>query len=95
MVVANGCESDPTSAKDQLLMHAAPHLVLDGLALAAHAVGADQAIICVPRGSALVEPLEDALLKRPELFVGTLTDKLLTFGLGRGVEYYDGPRSAR
>ena len=29
--------------------------------------------------------------KRPELFVGTLTEKLLTFALGRGVEYYDAP----
>ena len=31
------------------------------------------------------------LLSRPELFVGTLTEKLLTFALGRGVEYYDAP----
>jgi len=35
--------------------------------------------------------LEDALLDRPELFVATLTEKLLTFALGRGVEYYDAP----
>ncbi len=35
--------------------------------------------------------LEKALLDRPELFVRTLTEKLLTFGLGRGVEYYDAP----
>ena len=35
--------------------------------------------------------LEQALLKRPELFVGTLTEKLLTFALGRGVEFYDAP----
>jgi mono/diheme cytochrome c family protein len=35
--------------------------------------------------------LEDGLLSRPELFAGTLTEKLLTFGLGRGVEYYDAP----
>jgi hypothetical protein len=35
--------------------------------------------------------LETALLKRPEVFVGTLTEKLLTFALGRGIEYYDGP----
>ena len=35
--------------------------------------------------------LERALLKRPELFVGTLTEKLLTFALGRGVESYDAP----
>ena len=33
----------------------------------------------------------DNLLKRPEVFVGTLTEKLLTFALGRGVEHYDGP----
>jgi hypothetical protein len=33
--------------------------------------------------------LEDALLSRPELFASTLTENLLTFALGRGVEYYD------
>ena len=36
-----------------------------------------------------VAGLEQALLDRPELFVQTLTEKLLTFALGRGVEYYD------
>ena len=38
-----------------------------------------------------VSGLEDALLSRPEMFAGALTEKLLTFGLGRGVEYYDAP----
>jgi hypothetical protein len=38
-----------------------------------------------------VDGLEQALLRRPELCAGTLTEKLLPFGLGRGVEYYDGP----
>lgn len=38
-----------------------------------------------------VEGLERALLQRPELFAGALAEKLLTFGLGRGVEYYDAP----
>ncbi|MEM7392093.1 MAG: DUF1588 domain-containing protein, partial [Verrucomicrobiota bacterium] len=38
-----------------------------------------------------VEGLEAALLKRPELFVRTLCEKLLTFGLGRGVEVNDAP----
>jgi hypothetical protein len=38
-----------------------------------------------------VSGLEQALLHRPELFVRTLTEKLLTYGLGRGVEYYDAP----
>ena len=38
-----------------------------------------------------VSGLEDALLQRPDLFATTLTEKLLTFALGRGVEYYDAP----
>lgn len=38
-----------------------------------------------------VSGLEQALLSRPELFVRTMTEKLLTFGLGRGVEYHDAP----
>jgi hypothetical protein len=46
-----------------------------------------------PDGSKFVgiAGLEEGLLKRPELFVGTFTEKLLTFALGRGVEHYDGP----
>jgi mono/diheme cytochrome c family protein len=42
-----------------------------------------------------VAGLEEALLRRPELFAGTLTEKLLTFALGRGVEYYDAPAVRR
>jgi hypothetical protein len=38
-----------------------------------------------------VDGLEDALLRHPELFAATLTENLLTFALGRGVEYYDAP----
>jgi len=35
--------------------------------------------------------LEQALLNRPELFVRTLTEKLMTFALGRSIDYYDAP----
>jgi cytochrome c5 len=35
--------------------------------------------------------LREALLTRREQFVTTLTEKLLTYALGRGVEYYDQP----
>ena len=35
--------------------------------------------------------LRSALLRKPEMFVGTLTEKLLTYGLGRGIEYHDAP----
>jgi hypothetical protein len=30
-------------------------------------------------------------LKHPEYFVGTLTEKMLTYALGRPLEYYDMP----
>jgi len=47
----------------------------------------------LPDGSKFVgvAALEVGLRKRPELFVGTLTEKLLTFALGRGVESSDAP----
>jgi hypothetical protein len=35
--------------------------------------------------------LRQALMRHPEQFVGTLTEKLMTFALGRGLEYYDMP----
>jgi len=38
-----------------------------------------------------IDGLENALLARPQLFVTALTENLMTFALGRGVEYYDAP----
>ena len=38
-----------------------------------------------------VAGLRQALLARPDLFVRTLTEKLLTFALGRGVDHADAP----
>ena len=38
-----------------------------------------------------VAGLEQALLERPELFVGTFVEKLMTYALGRVVEHYDAP----
>ena len=42
-----------------------------------------------------VADLQAAILRRPEVFVGTMTEKLLTFANGRGVEYYDAPAVRR
>jgi hypothetical protein len=38
-----------------------------------------------------VQGLEDGLLGRPELFVMAMTEKLLTYALGRGITPQDGP----
>jgi len=49
IVAGNGAEGEPASHKDEALLHGAPHLVLDGLQLAAEAVGASRAILYVRR----------------------------------------------
>ncbi|MCY4581567.1 MAG: SLBB domain-containing protein [Chloroflexi bacterium] len=46
-VVANGGEDEPGSAKDQLLLERYPHKVIEGVALAACAVGAEEAVFYV------------------------------------------------
>lgn len=47
----------------------------------------------MPDGSkfANAADLRQAMLRRPELFVSTLTEKLLIYALGRGVEPFDAP----
>jgi NADH:ubiquinone oxidoreductase subunit F (NADH-binding) len=47
VVIANGAETEPVSDKDATLLWLAPHLVLDGLQLAAEAVNANRAILYV------------------------------------------------
>ena len=38
-----------------------------------------------------VVALRNALLARPEVFVHTLTERMMTYALGRGLQYYDMP----
>jgi NADH:ubiquinone oxidoreductase subunit F (NADH-binding) len=65
IVVANGCEGEPASDKDHVLLDIARHLVIDGAVLAAHAVGASEIILCVHRDDDLVERLSRGLAQRP------------------------------
>jgi NADH:ubiquinone oxidoreductase subunit F (NADH-binding) len=50
VVIGNGAEGEPASAKDSTLLTRAPHQVLDGLQLVAEAVGAAECYLYVPAG---------------------------------------------
>ena len=61
VVVANGAEGEPASAKDRLLITQLPHLVLDGAVLAATTVGASEVLVHVPASaqSAMSRAIEE------------------------------------
>ena len=64
VVVVNGAEGEPASAKDRALLGRAPHLVLDGAQLLATAVGARRCLVATS-DPALASPLHRALAGRP------------------------------
>jgi NADH:ubiquinone oxidoreductase subunit F (NADH-binding) len=65
VVIANGAEGEPASCKDRLLLTRIPHLVMDGISLAAYAVKADEAYLVVHGMEVdLLASLEDAIAER-------------------------------
>ena len=78
-VVANGYGADPGVRTDAALMAADPWLVLEGLAIAAFAIGATEAILAVRADNqSLVTRLEGAALAAEE--AGFLGDNVLNSG---------------
>ncbi len=70
VVVANGEEGEPASVKDRWLLRHRPHLVLDGLRLAARMVSAERAHVYVSDPSA-AEAVQTALAAvEPEVLGG-------------------------
>ncbi len=67
VLVVNGSETEPASAKDRLLLTRLPHLVLDGAVLAAGAIGADQVYVKVgERAAGALRALQDAISQRSD-----------------------------
>jgi len=97
VVVANGAEGEPASRKDALLLTRAPHLVLDGLALAASTLRARQAIVYAPganlptleaalaeRRSCGLDPIAIDLVESPETFISGQESAVVNAISGRG-----------
>ena len=64
VVAGNGAEGEPASSKDRSLLWISPHLVLDGLQLAAGAAGSRSAVLYVPRNERLHGRLAGAIAER-------------------------------
>ncbi|MFC4105720.1 NADH-ubiquinone oxidoreductase-F iron-sulfur binding region domain-containing protein [Micromonospora zhanjiangensis] len=64
VVVVNATEGEPASWKDKVLLTRAPHLILDGAALAAYALDADEIVIGVADDGVGEDSIAAALSER-------------------------------
>jgi len=77
-VVANGCEGEPASVKDRLLLERLPHLVIDGAVLAAQAVDAADVFITVDEHArSAAHAIHRALRERNDVPRGRLRVRLI------------------
>jgi NADH:ubiquinone oxidoreductase subunit F (NADH-binding) len=68
VLLVNGCEGEPMSAKDRLLLACLPHLVIDGALAVARAIAADEILFAVDELNFRAgETVQWALTERPEL----------------------------
>jgi NADH:ubiquinone oxidoreductase subunit F (NADH-binding) len=95
VVVANGAEGEPASGKDKLLLTKSPHLVVDGISLAAYAVGADRAFLAIhdqeaqlrrtveaaikARDAAGIDPVPIEVVRIPSLYVSSEQSAVVHF----------------
>lgn len=68
VVVVNATEGEPASLKDRMLLETLPHLTLDGAALTARAIGANEVLVCICESAgASIERVANAIDERSRL----------------------------
>ncbi|MEH3077582.1 MAG: SLBB domain-containing protein [Quadrisphaera sp.] len=90
VVVANGAEGEPASSKDHALLAHAPHLVLDGLALAVRAAGGAAGGV----SAHLYAPAEVLLSLEPVLAERLAVDEVVVQGTAAPDRFVAGQSSA-
>jgi NADH-quinone oxidoreductase subunit F len=100
IVVANAMGADPSALGDRALVEGNPHLVIEGLLIAAYAVGASEAIVAVRRDwQVAIERLRTAVTEATDahlagyLVLGTDTSVQLSVWEGSGA-YVAGEETA-
>jgi NADH:ubiquinone oxidoreductase subunit F (NADH-binding) len=76
VVIANGTEGEPASAKDKVLLAREPHLILDGAVLAADLVGAPEVIVVAHE--AVREVVDAAVAERRRAHTDLVKIKVMT-----------------
>jgi NADH:ubiquinone oxidoreductase subunit F (NADH-binding) len=78
VMVGNGAEGEPASNKDKSLLWFSPHLVLDGLQLAAETVGARRVHLYLHRDPKLEQRVHSALAERATAGLDRIAVNLVT-----------------
>lgn len=100
VVVANGAEGEPASRKDKTLLRLSPHLVLDGIQVAAAATGAQEAHLAVEEGASYLEsvlthrrdPVPVKVVRLPKRFLSGQSSALAQYvGGGPALPAYKNP----
>jgi NADH:ubiquinone oxidoreductase subunit F (NADH-binding) len=93
VVVANGEEGEPGSVKDRVLVRSRPHLVLDGLRLAAVAVDAGELHVCLSdpvAAEAVAVAIAEAGTRLPPIRVAVVAPAYVAGEESAVVRYLDG-----
>jgi NADH:ubiquinone oxidoreductase subunit F (NADH-binding) len=66
ILLVNGCEGEPMSSKDRVLLNSAPHLVIDGVLSLGDVIGAKRVLLALDRFDvSSADSVQQALAERP------------------------------